>query len=790
MDGTSRPLIASYRIQLTPDFGFAETIGLLDHLVTLGVSHLYLSPIAEAVPGSAHGYDVVDHRVVRTEFGGQAGLETLLDAAHERRLGVVVDHVPNHVSVAHAELNPHWWAMLRDGPDSEAARWFDVDWDSTGGTVLIPKLGQPLADVLAAGGLEAGRGDLGAELRYGPLRFPVAAGTEDLPLAELLVTQHYELIWWRDPRRNVRRFFTIDDLVGVRVEHPDVAAVVDSIPRQLAAHPAFAGVRVDHVDGLADPGGYLTSLRNQIGNERWLVVEKILAVGEELEPSWPVDGTTGYEHIRATEQAFVDPRAERPLTELWNDVTGDGRPFAAYEDEARREVLDNGLQPDLDRFVRTASAAGGATRRAAIELTIGLHRYRTYLPDMGSSAAAVAAAVEHAVAASPELRGDIGALAELIRTEAVVARRWQHLTSPVMAKGAEDRAFYRYLRLASLCEVGGDPGSFVAADEAFHEHQRRVCARTPMTMLAGTTHDTKRSEDVRARSLALAELAEEWATTCRRWIDDHLQWLAESGLDAATVLLALQTVVTADSISDDRLREYLVKAAREAGRHTTWTDPDDSYERALDILAQRLVEEVERGELAAFAERICRPGWSNSLAALAVRLTAPGVADIYQGTSAFTYLLVDPDNRGAPDWPAVVAQAQRAAALDGPSAWAVDDVDDTRAVVIERLLSLRRRRYDAFGPASGYEALAFSGREPGRLLGFVRTADGRPAVAVVVVRRSIGVTDWASTSVTLPAGSWRNVLDDAAPSVAGDTEIPADSLVARFPVAVLESVDR
>ena len=334
--------MATYRIQLTPTFGFAETIGLLDHLVSLGVSHLYLSPIAEAVPGSLHGYDVVDHTRVRADFGGDAGLSALLDASDAQGLGVMIDHVPNHMSVAEAHLNARWWEMLRDGPASPGAAWFDVDWEAADGRVIVPKLGDPVVDVIAADGLSIGNGDLGPELRYGPLRFPLAAGTESLPVAEAVERQHYRLQWWRDPARNVRRFFTIDDLVAVCAEEPVVAEVMDTIPARLTDHPAFAGVRVDHVDGLARPEEYLNGLRARIGDHRWLLVEKILAPRETLAPSWPVDGTTGYEHIRVSEHTFLDPSAEEPLTRLWADLTGDARSFAEIEDQARREVLAGG----------------------------------------------------------------------------------------------------------------------------------------------------------------------------------------------------------------------------------------------------------------------------------------------------------------------------------------------------------------------------------------------------------------------------------------------------------------
>jgi (1->4)-alpha-D-glucan 1-alpha-D-glucosylmutase len=786
--------VATYRIQLTPTFGFAETIGILDHLVALGVSHVYLSPVAEAVPGSLHGYDVIDHTRVRSEFGGEAGLVALLDVAHDHGLGVIVDHVPNHMSVAAAHLNDRWWEMLRDGPESSAASWFDVDWDATGGTVIVPKLGDPLDDVLAAGGLSVGVGDRGPELRYGPLRFPLAPGTEELDVAEAVTRQHYRVQWWRDPDRNVRRFFTIDDLVAVRAEDPAVAEVIDTIPSLLSAHRAFAGVRVDHVDGLARPGAYLAGLRRRIGDHRWLLVEKILAVDEHLPASWPVDGTTGYEHIRVTEHAMLAADAEEPLTSLWTDTTGDARSFADLEDVGRREVLDGGLRPDLDRLVRlvverAGSADVGRTRQAVVELTIGLHRYRTYLPDDAESMAELATARRRASTTRPDLTDEIDRLADLIAADPAVAGRWQQLTSPVMAKGAEDRAFYRYLRLAALCEVGGAPGRWSSPVSDFHRYQLEAQVRCPLGLLAGTTHDTKRSEGVRARALALAEIADDWAAVVRHWVSGHRD-LLRSGLDAATTLLALETAVTAWPIDSERLGEYLVKSAREAEDHTSWTAPVAAYEDALAVLADVLERELSdlttAGPLGDIIAVTLRSGWARSLGSLAIRLTAPGVPDLYQGTAAFTYSLVDPDNRVEPAWTERRSLVDRAAQLDGPTAWTGGEVDASKAVVITRTLRLRRRTADAFGPDAGYAALEVTGRRKDAVIAFARADSDGPAVVTVVAIRE--VSGWADTAVELPDGSWRNVLDDDAAVVDGGISVPVRRWLHRFPVAIFERI--
>ena len=768
-----QPLVATYRLQLTPSFGFAAAAELLDPLRRLGVSHLYLSPIAEAQPGSTHGYDVVDHRRVRSEFGGASALEQILDDAARHEMGVVIDHVPNHVSVERADTNPHWWQLLREGPTSAAARWFDVDWELTGGTVIVPKLGEP-ADVLAE------RGELAivdGELRYGPLRFPLAAGTEALPVVEALAAQHYDLRWWRDPQRNVRRFFTIDDLVAVRVEHDEVATVVDTIPAMLAEHEAFAGVRIDHVDGLADPQGYLDQLRDRIG-DRWIVVEKIVAPGETLPRAWPVAGTTGYEQITVAEHTALDPAGEAPLDRRWVATAQASDQLASFhelETVARREVLDEGLRPDLERLVRVASAVSpleeGELLAGFVELTLGLDRYRTYLPDPESEAV-LDSAMQRAATTSEDT-GRLEHVAGLVRSNEEVRTRWQQLTGPVMAKGAEDRAFYRHQRLAALCEVGGDPGAWTYAVDAFHAHQQRVQEGWPTAMLTANTHDTKRSATVRARSLTITSHADEWVRLETEWIDDHRD--LTGALRPADVSLALQTVAATGPIDATRLGDFLVKAAREADIATHWTEPDERYEAALGRLAATLVEEAtdERSAIGGFARTMSAEGALVGLRLLALQLTCPGVPDLYQGAPAELVTLVDPDNRRVPDWSAwssLVDEASAGGALD-------DRIDVARAQLARRVFELRRTHPSAFDARAGYRPLTIS--DPAAAIAFARLdADGAPAAVTVVALPGHD----GHTIVELPGGAWHDLISDEA--IADGTTTLAE-LTGRWGVAVL-----
>jgi (1->4)-alpha-D-glucan 1-alpha-D-glucosylmutase len=816
---TSVGPVASYRLQLTPADGFDHVIGLLDHLEALGISHLYLSPVAEAVPGSEHGYDVVDHTRVRAELGGADGLDRLFAAAAERGMRVVVDHVPNHASTSRPELNHRWWQMLRDGPGSPAARWFDVDADVADGRVVLPVLGRPLPEVIAAGDVVVAAGpedhvDEPHVVVHGGLRLPLAPGTADglsgaggaggagVDIGELLDRQHYQLVHWREPVRNVRRFFTIDDLVAVRAEEPAVAAALDSLPVAWSAVPGFGGLRVDHVDGLADPLRYLAGLRERIGHDAWLVVEKILAPDETLPQSWPVDGTTGYEFARILDQVMIDPAAAPVFDRLWAEVVRDHEAlsgtFHELEDRARREVLAGGLRPDVERTVRAAARAldvsdgsdgadvpGGGLAEVVVELTVRLPRYRTYLPADPDGERVLRSVADEVVAVLPE-RAALTArvVATLLDPpdEAGVAFRirWQQLTGPAMAKGAEDRAFYRYLRFAPLCEVGGEPGRFGVPVLAFHEAQAQVQRSHPRTMITASTHDTKRSADVRARAAALTAEHSSFAEVASSWMGEIADVVDADLVDRAEIWHAIQTAVVCPGLDTGRLEAFLVKSAREADLRTSWTEPDEGHESELARLADVVVGHGRlAGSIADWAERLDGPGRAASVAATLARLTAPGVPDIYQGTEAFEYRLVDPDNRAAPDWRLLGELARVAARLDGPAVWR-ERPEAAKAVVIRRATALRRNRPEAFGVAGGYEPIEVSGRGAHRVLVFCRGG------SVVSVMPLPGLEHLAGDDLALelPEGSWRDVLTDDAAPVSG--RLALAGIFAAFPGALLE----
>ncbi|MDG4865424.1 malto-oligosyltrehalose synthase, partial [Streptomyces sp. T-3] len=519
------PPTATYRLQLRPDFPFAAAAAAVPYLAGLGVSHLHLSPVLESVPGSAHGYDVVDHARVRGELGGEEGLRALSGTARAHGLGLVMDIVPNHMAAA-PKHNRALWDVLRRGPHSPYARWFDIDWRASGGRVLLPVLAHRL-------GTELGRLQVtGGVLRYGDHEFPLREGSAGLPLPELLETQWYRLAWWRLARTelNYRRFFTISDLIGVRVEDPEVFDATHAKILQLVRDGVVDGLRVDHPDGLADPGAYLRRLDEETGG-RWTVVEKILADGEQLPAVWPVAGSTGYDALRHIDGLFVDPEGA-------GELLGRYRAFASPESDrgghwgttvrrAAYKVVTHELAAEVDRLVRAADVcaelhdhAPWALRAALRELLVRLPVYRPYGTGDADRAVLTDEAAEEARArfSVPEEAQAVDYVRELLLGSAgsggpeaeELRARFAQTASALRAKAVEDTACFRYVPLLSAAEVGGAPGAPALAPGAFHAFCARLQRDWPATGTVLSTHDTKRSADVRAGMAVLTECPDRW----------------------------------------------------------------------------------------------------------------------------------------------------------------------------------------------------------------------------------------------------------------------------------------
>ncbi|MFC5382494.1 malto-oligosyltrehalose synthase [Aquipuribacter nitratireducens] len=842
--GADRQVLSTYRLQLRPEFGFADALAVVDHVDRLGVSHVYLSPVLQATPGSTHGYDVVDHSCISTELGGEAGLRALADALHARGIGLVADVVPNHMSVP----TPLWhnrvmWSVLRDGPGSPYARWLDVDWTVPARALLVPVLGSRIGDVLDAGELSvetaevpAGPDRPAAEtvtesvLRYYDHVLPVRDGTADLPLPQLVDRQWYRLAYWRvaDEELNYRRFFDVDTLAAVRVEDPDVFEATHRVLLDLYGEGVLDGFRIDHPDGLADPRGYLRRLRDtaRAARERagggavepWVVVEKILEGEERLPEDWPCAGTTGYDTLRRITGVLLDPSYEAPLSLLQAELGGGlgVGDFHQTVEASKREVVELTLHAEVQRLVdllvdicaddvhlRDHTRRG--LHESVVELLVAMDRYRAYVvPGEPADAEAVAVVSEAAHRAKEHLPEDRHATVDLVvdlvlggdlvgaadgggdggtagrarRRELVV--RFQQTCGPVMAKGVEDTAFYRWHRFVAVNEVGGDPARTVLSPEELHAFAERTAATWPATMTTLSTHDTKRSEDARARLLAAVEDPERWAEQVRSWHEAAAPLRQGDLVDGGTELLLWQTLVATWPIDEERLTGYLTKAVREAKTRTTWTTPDEAYETAvLDLARGVLADEQLAAAVASFVDGIAAHTRVVTLSQKALQLLLPGVPDVYQGTELVDRSLVDPDNRRAVDYD---DRAARLAHLDGGGA--PRDLDDEKLLVTSRALRLRRRRPGAFrGPAAGYAPVPTS---TGNALAFARGSLEAPDVLLVATRRP-GELDrlggWGRHTIALPEGTWTDVLTGRGHD--GGTR-QLEELLDRLPVALLE----
>ncbi len=810
LPAAGRPVpTGAYRLQLHAGFTFADAAALVEYFDALGVSHLYLSPVLAAAPGSTHGYDVVDHGRVNPELGGEAGLRALAAAARERGLGLVVDVVPNHMAVpCPVTLNAPLTSVLAEGPASPYAHWFDVDWQAQDGRLLMPLLDYGLDTALRAHEISvtppadgAGR----AWLRFGAQRLPLRAGTEHLPLPELLDAQHYRLASWRvaADELNYRRFFDISTLIAIRVEAPDVFAATHRLLLGLIADQTVDGLRVDHPDGLADPRGYLRALAEATGGA-WVVAEKILAPDERLPADWPCAGTTGYDTLRVVGGVFVDPAGEASLTETYTAYTAAPGAYSEVTDEARRDTTDQELAAEVSRLVRLLSAicaeepgfgaeSSGRLAAALTELLVSFDVYRApYVPGEPPSAEACAD-VERAAARArlrlpAELRPELDLVADLAlgrrgpgARHEEFAIRFGQTCGPIAAKGVEDTALYRWHRLIALNEVGGAPDRFGVSVDELHAHCAAIAADWPATMTTLTTHDTKRSEDVRARLAVLSEMPERWARAVSLWRTAAAVHQLPSGRsDPEAQYLLWQTLVGAWPLPADRAIAYMEKATREAKRHTSWTAPDEAYECSVRRLVNGVLTDARlRGRISSFVAELLPHARVVSLGQKLLQLTVPGAPDVYQGGEFELLTLVDPDNRREVDF-----EARRVALAKLDAGASPADLSEEKLLVTSRALRLRRARPDVFGPGGGYQPLRARGGAGDHLVAFAR---GHAAVTLAT-RLPVGLAKaggWHDTLLALPPGEWEDVLTGV--RLRGGDALVAD-LLAHYPVALLERI--
>ncbi len=930
---------ATYRLQFSRDFGFADAERIVPYLARLGVSHIYCSPLLKARPGSAHGYDIVDHNAFNPEIGDRAGFERLAAALKAHDMGIVLDIVPNHMGIG--PDNAWWMDVLEHGEASRYAEFFDIDWRPLKAElrdkILLPVLGDHYGRVLESGELQLAFDPAtgGFSVHYHEQRFPLDPRTYPMIFAEpvevrlddalaaarrlgerndtspeqvesrardaaaikqsfaafaggdervrariaaavaavnaapterlhaLLERQAWRLAYWRTAADeiNYRRFFDVNDLAGLRQENPQVFEATHALIVELVAQGLVQGLRVDHPDGLNDPRGYLRRLVAALGGEAdgrapvFLIVEKILASYERLPGDWPVHGTAGYDFLNALNGLFVQAPAERVLTRLYERFVQGLHDFDREVEQCKKLVMRSALGSELrvlsaalnrlsEADVRTRDFTLAALREALTEVVACFPVYRTYITADGATPDdrrfvewAVAQARRRSLAADVSifdfvqrmlLLDDVAPLPAKARREAIAfATRFQQYTAPLMAKGLEDTAFYRYHRLVSLNEVGGNPRRFGLSAAAFHHMNEERARSFPHAMLASSTHDTKRSEDVRMRINVLSELLLEWKTRIARWnrlnrrrkrrLTDGGRWP-----DREMEYLLYQTLVgvwPGEGLTPAgmpafraRIESYLIKAAREAKLHTSWLNPDTEYESALTGYVRALLPDDLHGPFLAdfqsFAARVARFGALNSLSQALLKLTCPGVPDFYQGTELSDLSLVDPDNRRPVDYARCAALLDELSTVGGERATAlIASPEDGRAklYLVARVLAFRRAHAALFRDGR-YVPVSVQGERADHVCAFARVlndqgdAGGDRGCVVVAPRwfaRLMGPDDafppaasWGDTRIEAPpfADEFENLLTGERVAVSGEGGkrwLGASALLGAFPVAVL-----
>ncbi len=886
-------VLSTYRVQLSPDFGFREAAGLVPYLSRLGISHMYCSPYLQASSGSTHGYDVVDHSKVSEQLGGAEAHSALCSALRAANMGHIVDVVPNHMAVSGPE-NRWWWDVLENGQRSRFASYFDVDWkyaqdsENIQNRVLLPVLGDHFGRVIESGDIQLVRDGGAFHVRYFEHRVPVdprslsellfraasriehaeleflASALDYLPLPsaddrattrrrhrdkevirkrlevilddaphvrravdaevdlvnsdpdrldELLERQNYRLAYWRIARSDLgyRRFFDINNLIAIRAEDEDVFQDTHDLILSWIREGKVDGLRIDHPDGLRDPEEYFQRLRHR-APEAWIVGEKILAPNEYMPDSWPIHGTTGYDFLSDLHAVLLAREAEQTLTDFYEAYIEAKVDYDELLRQSKLNVIQDLLGSDVNRLTEMLLEICYRNRRyrdfsrdeihAALgEVLSSFHVYRTYIrAETKTIRDSDRQRIQQAVQRAQERRDDLDAeLFDFLRriltlevtgdVERDFVMRFQQLSGPVMAKGAEDTTFYRYNRFVALNEVGGEPDAFGMSVPAFHERMADRSVSLPRSMLTTSTHDTKRSEDTRARLLVLSEIPHEWAEAVWSWTTLAERYRTEPWPDRNTEYFVFQTLVGTWPIDEDRLTGYLTKAMRESKEFTSWTATDEAYESAVCRFASAVLDDGEiRASIETFVERISFAGYVNSLVQTTVKLLGPGVPDIYQGCETWSFRLVDPDNRLPVEYADLNRMLDEVDDFDAPQLVAHMNTGHPKLALTRELLKLRTSRSDIFwgdsdrGPKP-YEALVVAGQRESDMLAFSRGVD---VLAVCPLRYRKNAGRYPQTSVAIPDGLYRNAITGE--SVTGGSK-PVDELLDSFPVCVLVRED-
>ena len=874
-------VVATYRLQLRPEFDFDSAIEIIDYLRELGISHVYCSPYLQAAPSSTHGYDIVDYQQVNQELGGEEGRKRFVGKLAESGLGQLLDIVPNHMAIT-GHYNRWWWDTLENGEASRYAPYFDIEWNAPEERlrhkILLPVLGDHYGRVLAKGEINLARQEGRFIVRYHEHTFPVAAesiagllakaaaaegssrlsfladslarlqrnaaeGWEGLLLHDrdkeilndllaflcteqpniarridqvveetnkdadeldaLLSKQNYRLSRWRTAETELvyRRFFDINTLVGIRTERDRVFADTHVLILKWIQQGEVDGLRVDHPDGLCDPGRYFQKLRAS-APQAWILAEKILATEEPLPESWDIAGTTGYDFLNIAGGLLVDARGEAAMNELYRQFTQAPVDFNLVTREAKIQILREILGSDINRLTALfldicenhrdyRDYTRHEIHEAIREVTACFPVYRTYVsPETGAPSESDTRYISQAISAAKAGRPDLEErLFDFLRDvlllrvpgeqEREFVVRFQQINAAAMAKGVEDTALYRYARLISFNEVGGDPGRFGVALDDFHKWCAETQSRSPLTLLATSTHDTKRSEDVRIRIGLLSENPAGWAEAVNRWAASNARHRTGDFPDRKIEYFLYQTLVGAWPISKERLIEYMKKVIREAKENTSWITPNPVYETALEHFCDSLLDDSEFiADLQNVVSQTTQAAHSTSLSLTLLKLTAPGVPDIYQGTELWDLSLVDPDNRRLVNYEVRKQMLTELDRLGPEEILERSDEGMPKLWIIRQALRTRCSHLQDFDAPGGYTPLWASGAKATHVVSFQRGE----SVITVAPRLLLTLGNWDGTLLELPIGRWKNQF--TGDSIDGG-KVEVASILNRFPVALL-----
>jgi (1->4)-alpha-D-glucan 1-alpha-D-glucosylmutase len=873
---------STYRLQLHSKFNFDQAAAISLYLKELGVSHVYCSPYLQAMPGSMHGYDVVDHQRVNEELGGEAGHQRFVARIKELGLGQILDIVPNHMALG--PQNRYWWDVLENGPSSRYAAWFDIDWQPAEvklqNKILLPVLGDQYGRVLATGEIRIEQSGHLFQVRYADHLFPLAPRSlpgilnqanrtlsdptlgfladslARLPapdstspeliqerhrdkdviytmlerlceergeicsaissavsainanidhLDELLNQQNYRLAYWRtaDQELGYRRFFDVNTLIGLRMERQPVFDATHRRILEWLQNGTLDGVRIDHPDGLRDPKQYFDRLRNQAGNA-WIIAEKILAQGEYMRQEWPIDGTSGYDFLNLCNNLLMHPDGLRELTSIYREYTGRSEEFDSVARDKKLLVQQEAMGSDVNRlaslFVEICENrrdrrdyTRAEIRRAIREVAASFSVYRTYVVAerdeiTNEDRRIIMEAIDKAKAQRTDIDaslfdfiGDVLTLVERGPLENEFVARFQQFTSPVIAKGVEDTAFYCYNRMIALNEVGGAPGSNGLSVEEFHNYCSHMQSTHPASMTTLTTHDTKRGEDVRTRLATLTEIPSEWRKTLRRWSRMNAGLRPQGFADPNTEYFLYQTWIGAWPISEERLSAYMLKATREAKEQTSWTQHNEAFENGLKSFIQALFQSQSfLSDLERLIVSIKSAGQINTLTQSLLHYTAPGIPDTYQGSELWDYRLVDPDNRTPVDY--ALRQSLLEELKQGLSPEEIMQRADSglpKLWLIHTTLNLRRNHPQWFDQDAAYMPLPIRGLRAAHVIAFQRGEN----LCAIAQRWPLKLSNnWAGTTIDLPEGTWQNAF--TGDRIPGGTQ-RMQLILQRFPAALL-----